>query len=81
MKNIKSFDKFLNEKKIYVGYVNKKEGEKSVKSWAQDGLFKEYKDDEEAKEVVKKLQDEGKNARIFTKKEYKEIEKIREQGQ
>ena len=70
-----------NEKKVYVGSINKKEGEKAVKSWAQDGLFKEYKDEEEAKVVIKKLQDEGKSARIFSKKEYKEIEKIREQGQ
>ncbi len=29
-----------NEKKIYVGIINSKPGEKSIKSWVNDGYFK-----------------------------------------
>lgn len=81
MKNISSFDNFVNEKKVYVGTINKKEGDKGPKSWAQDGIFKKYEDEEEANTAADKLKEEGKSVKIFTKKEYKEIEKIREQGQ
>jgi hypothetical protein len=81
MKHVKLFEEFsVNEKKVYVGHINRKEGDKSPKAWGNDGIFKEYDDEEEAKTAVEKLKEEGKNARIFTKKEFKNIKGIRKQG-
>jgi hypothetical protein len=79
IKNLKKFDDFISEK-VYVGYIIKKEGKK-LYAWTWDGRFEEFDTNEEAEKFKNEMINKSYDAMIFTKKEYNEIDKIRQQGQ
>lgn len=79
-KELYSLDK--DEKKYYIGYIVREEGVDAY-SLVHDCIFEGFTDIESALEYIKSLIKKGidkNDIDILTAEKYKEIEKIREQG-